>query len=604
MRLAQAPVLICLLSITLADTARSEYASQAQVFYDQTDGTVIRRMVRIADPEPAMGLGFRWEPAAANHTALDEEGRAQGAGRVVWRLPGLSAHDPRAWHHIYEGELHHGRFHGEGRLRWRDGREVAGSFAHGQLHGKGHIRDAEGNVTEGMFAIGVLQAEGTYRARAGWVWHGPFQDGVMHGDGRMTEAGGRRYPVRMQNGQPASTPPANLSAHPLIAGLRPAQSGPSMADRSEISIYIDQRLAANQWASYFDRVEGDQVVIQPGTDALIDMWNGEPTSMVRMMLGDAMPEDWADTRALTVIALNTPDGERVTLDDLSLQVDVSAPHLRPMLMENDHMGCVPFQPSFNFVNHGWGAVENPRLRVRFAHPADVDYDDPTRTEPSSAWVSLPLSGFDEGGDVNLRDALGALGVLVDQLQSASFECDSVGAFYECARAAVNSGLFGELAPFVSQGYGKLLVTTALAELTYDYTDHFGEVYTDTRHFDVPVSLGFVDVAVSMAECGAGGAWPTEARQFHDITLPTDQSGYAMDLPIRGNRTLASLEYGVKFHAARSSVHVLQAQARFSDGSVRLSPQTYLYFVNPRLPDFTTALVPSTCTLNMDDTGMC
>lgn len=594
-----------LLCLPLALPVHADYATQVQVFFDSETNQTRRQIVRIMDPDPALGLDFRWHPAPDNATPLDAEGRAQGAGRVVWRIEGLSAHDPRGWHHSYEGSLQAGRFHGDGRLRWRDGREMRGEFAAGRLHGPGLMRDAGGNIIEAGFVDGVAQGAGIYRARAGWVWRGGFVDGVMQGAGEMTEAGGRRYSMVMRDGEPDSAPPQGLAAHPLIAGLRPAQGGASMADRAEISIVVDQRLSSDQWASYMSSPDGDRVFIHPASDAMIDIWEGNYSNNALYMLAESMPEDWTDSRALALVDLEIADGRRATIESLSVQVQASAPHLRPLLASKSHIGCVPFQPSFEFVNHGWGMVENPRLRVRFANPGELDFMEPSQTEASTRWIDVALDGFDAATDVDLRGALIGLGADTGGLETARFPCPDTHDWDQCYSDAFGTGLFGELVPYIEQNnYGKLLTTTALAELTYDWTDFAGNVTTDTRHFDVLVSLGILEIQTSMAECGAGGAWPTEAPQFHDVPLAIDGMDYTIDLPLRGNRSIEYLEYGLKLHAERSSMHLFQVAAQFADGSVRLSPTTLFYFLHPRFPQFTSALKPAQCSLTMDDTGMC
>lgn len=605
MRLFSMISLACLATLPMTAPATAEYATQVQVFFDAESGQTLRQVVRVVDPEPDLGLGFRWHPAKGNAAPLDATGRAQGAGRVIWRMEGLSAHDPRAWHHSYEGEMLAGRFHGEGRLRWRDGREMRGTFQGGQLQGPGLLRDGAGNIIEAAFVAGVAQGAGIYRARAGWVWRGGFVDGVMQGAGEMTEAGGRRYSMVMQAGQPASAPPQGLAAHPLVAGLRPAQGGASMADRAEMSIAVDERLSAQQWGPYISRPDGDRVFIHPASEPMIDIWEGNFTNWVRGTLAESLPEDWADSHALALVDLEMDSGSRGTLDSLSVRVEASAPHLRPLIASKSHIGCVPFQPSFAFLNHGWGMVDNPRLRLRFANPDALDFMEPSQTEASTRWVDVALDGFDAATDVDLRAALNVLGADTSGLAAARFPCPDTRAWDQCISDAIGTGLFGELGPYVAQTYyGKLLTTTALAELTYDWTDFAGDVTTETRHFDVPVSLGILEIQTSMAECGAGGAWPTEAPQFHDVELAVDGVDYTIDLPLRGNRTIEYLEYGLKLYAERSSMHLFQVAAQFSDGSVRMTPTTLFYFLHPRFPEFTSALVPAQCTLGMDDTGMC
>ena len=594
---------VALVSTSWAHAGDDDLASRVQVFFDDDTRTVVRQTVRLLDPDAGLALDFRWDPAAANSRSLDAEGRAEGPGRVVWRLPGLSAHDPRAWHHVYDGTLRAGRFHGDGVLLWRDGREMAGQFANGLLQGEGRVRDADGNVVEGGFVQGVLQGEGVYRARDGWVWRGSFRGGLMDGPGQMTEAGGRTYPMPMRQGVAEAPVPTDLAAHPLVGGMRPAQGGPSMADRTQISVHVDQRISANQWAPYRDRIDGDEVLIHPANDSMIDIWNGAADGEASFELQSSLPDDWMQSRALTVLDIATNDGARVRIEEFKLNVQASVPHLTPFLIESSHIGCRPVQPSFQVENHGWGVVENPQLKVRFVHPDDLDWENPGLTPGGTQWLDVPLAGFDDGSDVDLRPALDALGVDLGRLETARFTCPGEAMMDQCMRQATQSGAFGQLAALVtSSAYQKLIKTTLLGELTYEWQDGFGDRQTGSRQINVNVSLGLMTIPGGGAECGDGGPWPTEARRFLDVQLPYDAQDYSVDLPIRGNPNLSSLGYGVKFWSERSSIHVMQAEARFSDGSSRFSAKTILYFLNPRFPQFKSALKPAICTLTADDAG--
>jgi len=591
----------CLL---LSPTAQAQdLSTRVLVLFDPVAGAVVRRAVQIADPEADLGLDFVWYPDEGEGTGLDAEGRINGHGRVVWRLEGLSAHDPRAWHHIYEGELRAGQFHGAGTLRWRDGREMSGQFAHGKLHGAGKSRDLHGNVTEARFANGLAEGPGVFRARDGWIWRGEFLAGRMHGRGEITEAGGQTFAAAMRDGVLQTPPPEYSEGHPLIGGLRPAQGGPSMADRARISVYVDQRLSSEQWEPYTDRVDGDEVLIYPQNDWIIDIWNGASRGL-DPTLNLHMAEDWNATRALTIIDLASTDGKRVEIADFKLKVEASLPHLRPYVNIHSHVGCRAFQPSFHMVNNGWGAVENPRLRVRFAAPEDISFKAPQETKASTAWVDVPLTGFDEGRDIDIRGALQGLGVNTQALETARFSCPSLDRMHQCTADAARSGLFGQVAGFLEAGYSKLLRTGLIGEMTYDWRDASGKIKPETINFQTGISLGLIEVQGTLAECGDGGPWATEARRFLDVKLPHDARNYDVDLPIRGNRRVTSLDYGVKFWSERSALHVFQAEARFADGSTRLSPRTLLYFLNPRFPDFTSRLGTQACNISLEDSSMC
>ena len=89
----------------------------------------------------------------------------------------------------------------------------------------------------------------------------------------------------------------------------------------------------------------------------------------------------------------------------------------------------------------------------------------------------------------------------------------------------------------------------------------------------------------LAECGDGGAFATQAPQYVDVDLPYDGQGYRINIPFRGNPNINSMISGLKFFSERSSIHQMQMEATFADGSIRKSAPVRLFFLHTRQPRF-------------------
>ena len=56
---------------------------------------------------------------------------------------------------MYRGEFKAGRRHGQGEIRYSNGRRYVGSFKKGRKHGRGTYTLADGSHYEGFFAKGA-----------------------------------------------------------------------------------------------------------------------------------------------------------------------------------------------------------------------------------------------------------------------------------------------------------------------------------------------------------------------------------------------------------------------------------------------------------------
>jgi hypothetical protein len=567
-----------------------------QVVYDPVTRQAQRVRVRVADPHPELGLEFLWEPAPGNWPGLDAEGRAEGPGRLVWRVPGTPGYDPRAVHHEFRGTLVAGRFEGDGRLRYRDGAWREGNWRAGLLEGAGREMDAAGNLYEGRFAAGRRDGPGRLDARAGWSWHGAFAAGRMHGTGALRHPGGEAETVTFGAGLRLSPPADPPLPDRLLAGLLPAQGG-SQAERTALSVGADLRMAAQQDFRYGHIVTPEQVSVFPDHALVAGAWNGTLTIGPHGFFNEmAMAEDlaWETPDLLTApgemeffafldAQLAVTGGDPVTLAGLSLEVERSEPHLQPMLALYSNTGCYGHRPDFRLYNAGWGAVEAAVARFRFVNP---------RTGQAGARMhELPVPGFGTAQTVDLRGALSAAGVDLATLAGDRYICPPGMDPRDCLAALLSQVQMGELSglvDFLAQGFhfGAEPVGSRLEGVLHiDWRDASGALQSYSQGFSALVSLVALDLGQSAAEMGAGGAMPAEALEFLEVRLPVTGRDYSIALPVQGNPRVRDYPLKLKLASEQSSVHRFRVAARFDDGSVRQSLPILLHYYRPRPPDW-------------------
>jgi hypothetical protein len=565
--------------------AQTRWAERVQVVYDAAARSVSRVKVRVVDPHPEKKLDFVWEPAPGNLPGIDPQTQAAtGKGRLVWRIRGSADYDPRTVYSTYVGAMRDGRPDGEGRLDLRTGAYMQGAWKDGLLEGQGAYRDADGNLYEGAFVAGRADGHGRLALRDGSIYEGEFRAGQRHGHGTMRLAGGTVYESEWRAGVEVGGERPGTLADARVGGLLKAQAGGGDAGKVEMSVVVDQRITGQQEIQYQHLVRDEDVAIYPVADFMNDAWNG--TGTIGEDFGN-FTLDWDRDYAFVQIDMETNDGSRVKLDSMSLEVASSSAYRKPMLTLDRHIGCVGFRPTFDFVNHGWGEVRNPRLTVRFTNP-----ENPGST---SGDYSLALDDFMDGLDVSLLDTLQQAGVDTDALTDDRFRCQSMDQLGVCRAQVFNSVDFGTIADFV---YGEdILSTTATGEIDYQYADDAGNLFPVKEPFSVELMLAVIEVPQELAECGDGGFPPSETLRYQDVELPVNQTGYSVDIPVRGNKNLKDYTARLKIHSEMSSYHQFTPTARFADGSVRQSKPVSLFYFKPRWPNFTSNVPLPACYLD-------
>lgn len=561
------------------------WVERVQVTYDAESRSVSRLRVRVVDPHPEKKLDFVWQPAAGNWPGIDPQTHAAtGQGRLTWRVRGSPNYDPRTVYSTYDGEMRNGRPEGRGRLELRSGAFLDGTWKAGLLEGMGVSRDARGNRYEGEFVAGKAEGFGRLSARDGSIYEGAFRNGVRHGVGTLRLAGGTVYRSEWRDGVEIGADRPDVLADATVGGLLRAQAGGGDAGKVEMSVGIDYRITDQQEIQYQHLVRDEDVAIYPVSQEFNDAWSG--TGVIREDYG-IYGADWENDYAFVQVDLETADESRVKLDAMSLDVSNSYAYRKPMLTLQRHVGCVAFRPTFNFLNHGWGAVRNPRLSVRFTSPE--------RPGESSPAYALAIEDFEEGADVSLLDPLRQAGVDTDRLESERFQCRSREQLGVCRAQVFNSVGFGDIAEFV---YGDdILSTTAAGEIEYQYADDFGDVFDVKEAFEVELMLTVIQVPEELAECGDGGFPAGEALRYFDVRLPVNRSDYSIEIPVRGNRNVRDYTARLKISSEMTSYHEFTAAARFADGSIRRSKPISLFYFRPRWPTFVSDVPLPACYLD-------
>ncbi len=577
------------------DGTSGAWSQRVQVFHDAGSRSVFRATVRVWDAEPEKNRDFLWEPARGTDVVIGAEGGLGGRGTLTWRVRGSASYDPGAVHSVYTGDMRDGRPHGQGRLERRSGETHEGIWRDGVLDGPGVHVDTAGNLFEGTFRNGRPQGKGRLLAANGEIFEGAFADGLRHGTGTTILPGGTRYVSSWAMGVETSARPSAL-ADADGGGLIRIQTGEDAAARTEFTVTVDQRMNQASETRYQHLMRADDIAIYPMSDDVNKAWNGNGEIGEYDTAFLAAAEDTSPVFLEGRLA--TTDNSRVRLDAVTIEVASSETYLKPMLTLQYHSGCVGFRPSFSFVNHGWGAVEDAQATIRFT--GERSYEDNPPAQPESRAFSVPVGDFDEGIDVSVRNALIEAGVDVAALETKRFPCPSEDRLGICRGQVFNSVDFGEIAGLV---FGEdLIATRAVGELSYRWADAAGTRYDVTEPFTVDIDLAQIEISRSMAECGDSFGLSPEALRYIEVRLPLDQSNYAIDLPVRGNKNIRDYTARLKVSAERSSVHRFQTTAQFADGSVRRSKPVTLFYFRPRENFYAPTLRLPACYLDASGPG--
>jgi hypothetical protein len=480
--------------------------------------------------------------------------------------------------------MSNGRPHGKGRLELRSGEVFDGEWIDGRFEGRGWHLDAEGNRHEGRFVAGLLDGEGRLLSSTGEIFSGRFVNGRKHGNGTTRLAGGTTYESTWNMGVETGGNRADVLGDAMVGGLLKVQ-GSGDADKVEIGTIVDERMNQEAVVQYQHLVRDDDVAIYPLEQAMNDVWNG--TGMITVADWIYTGIDWTLAPVFVNVDLATTDGSKVRLEDMELQVTASDAYRKPMLSLQEHRGCVGFRPELTMFNHGWGAVKDAKLTIKFASDSV--------NGPFSRDFTLPVSGFDKCTDLYLTDIFKQAGVDTAALETKRFSCPTWEGLALCRSQVFNSVNFGEIAEFVA-GEDKLYVT-AVGTFDYSWSDDAGNTYQQSEPIQFDTALATIEVTAPAAECGDGFGGSPEALRYQDVQLPIGQHNYTVDIKVRGNRNITDYTARLKISAEMTSFHSFQPVAKFSDGSERRGKPVSLFYFRPRPSDFQSQVQLPACYLD-------
>ena len=526
---------------TAGAAAAGAWQKRSQLVWDEDAGRLVRRALVAWNPAPELDLEFDWDGEATRDGVID------GEGRLVWREKGAPAYDVSAVYSDYRGAVRDGRPEGNGRLRLRTGLVYEGGWRAGAMDGEGVIRFANGEAFAGGFV-------------------GGSPDGV----GRLTTPDGRVWRSVWRNGE-------EVERAPVERGTQLAQAG-----TVEVSVYLDSRLddefRSAQEEDGFDRysyqVDDSSGVleIRLASDEIMNLWKGEApiTATLRQGISDYFEDVSQFGPVFVVVDIANEESQTAEVVGAYLDIDESMSDLQPYIdAYGPADGCnARLVTDFSLFNSGWGPAENARLTYAFG----------TEQAPGQNVFVAELGTIDEYAAPSIADGLLSLGVDIDRLQTADFQCASEDQFAACLADWQRSDLLAGLGDSTFTDENSLLLTRLWGILEYTWTDAKGG--SNQRKSPVIVDFPVLDVGFG-PECGAGG--PVE-RGFPTAKLPLDETN--VRIPINYRDTIAPREqkrFGLNFIADKSSRHHFRFVVELADGRTIASPDIDLLYFIPRTP---------------------
>jgi hypothetical protein len=353
-------------------------------------------------------------------------------------------------------------------------------------------------------------------------------------------------------------------------------SGPGQARAQgvAVNIYIDR--AQNE--NFLSEVEADMSVgfvyeakdgrLQLADEGIMNVWKGH--GPVRRL--GAFEDTVQFAPVFLVVDIMNNEARKIGIVGGYLQVAESFTDRTPYLeiLTDYDPSCVEnmkLRPDFDFINRGWGPVENAKITYAFG------------TEESATTRSFvqDVGTFDEMQAVSVLPGLEAAGLDAKQASESVFDCPSLEQIAGCAQG-LGSGVLGELANAVFP-HANSLYSRIRGQIDYTWTDSRGGTNARSTPFVVDIPILSFNAAGGI-ECGAGG--PVE-RTFNTVKLPLDKANYRIALPYKD--TLAPQQnkrFALSLIADKSSGHKFRVVLDLADGTYAASPEIDLLYFLPRM----------------------
>jgi hypothetical protein len=300
-------------------------------------------------------------------------------------------------------------------------------------------------------------------------------------------------------------------------------SGPSRvhAQGAAVNIYVDR--AANE--DFLANLEINGFVyeakdgrLQLADPDIMNAWKGN--GPIRRFITYEDTAQFAPVFLVVDVMNNGPS--KLGIVGGYLEVAESATDLSPYLyiLSEYDPGCaadLKLNPEFEFVNHGWGPVENAKITYAFG----------TEAGPAGQSFVAEAGTFGDAQKVSVLPGLEASGLDVSKAAGGTFACPSREQVQACVQR-LGPQVLGALSNAVFL-QGNSLFTRVSGNIDFPWTDSHGGKNARSVPFSVDIPVLAFDIPAEL-ECGAGG--PVE-RTFKTVKLPLDRVNYRIPLPYQG-----------------------------------------------------------------------
>ena len=528
------------------ETSSDQWQEKTQIVWDDGAGQLVRRSFRAFDPHPELGLEFHWSPETE---AGKQAGAIQGEGKLIWYRRGAAPHDFAGRYSTYEGSFKNGRPDGWGRLSVRRGLTYEGEWKNGRMEGAGVIEYESGLRYQGRFFVGEPDGSGTYIAA----------------NGQVVDAAS----------VPAGTAPAPFGLSPLDDRPPPVQAAYEVAQNAgpiSMNLYVDRAMNARfkeadpelESYVYGQTGAGDTVNVRLDAPEIMARWRGNGVISLDESTMLIEPAQFAPV-FLVVDVVNDSDRD-AQITGGYIQVAQSDTAWEPYLEITGVWYLAQnkgFDPTFVFVNEGWGPAQNAKVTYSFGDGGGQTF-------------VIDAGTFDQSKEVSTRPGFEASGADVARLEQARYPCPSFEMVPACLTNVKRSGLFGSIADSVYAEYNFVYVQVS-GVIDYDWTDAQGAV--QHRRSPISVKLPVLTFVGPLAEYGAPEA---VSRKLPSIKLGLDAKNYR--IPFNYRERLGAQQnkrFALTLDAARSSHHQFTIVLQTANGNTISTPPVDLLMFRPR-----------------------
>ena len=226
-----------------------------------------------------------------------------------------------------------------------------------------------------------------------------------------------------------------------------------------------------------------------------------------------------------------------------------------------------FDPTFTFVNDGWGPVQNAKVTYSFGE----------QFGSGSQTFVIDAGTFDQAKEVSTQPGFQGSGVDVSRFKEARYPCPSYEQVPACLTNLVRTGLFGELGQAV-YSEDKYVYVKISGTIDYDWADAQGSL----QHRHSPISVKLPVLAFVVGPVAEYGAPEAVSRKLPAVMLGLDARNYRIPFSYRGRlKAQEDKRFALTLDAARSSHHQFKIVLQLADGSTVATPQADLLLFKPR-----------------------